>query len=307
MIGRGHAATQLASEIRITVGIGLDGSFLLAQQVGADGGAGAESLEVEGLIVFAATLGGLLVPEAVGIVAVERNHLAKGHGSLQLRPSGAGVERQVEAALQSQRLQGHEILAPAAVLVVELGGDDRTTVLPLQALHLGEDLAIELSDIVEKHIVLLAQPAALGEHPVGDAAIAHLAMTERPEAEHHGHALVAAYLEEAAQVALSVPPVDALLLLDVVPEDVGGDDRHTSLAHLAHLGRPFGGRHTAVVYLAHDRTDAVAVDEQTMTVPGDRLAEVGRLGSHAHKKQGEDDEKSVVGFHVFKFLVNHRK
>ena len=92
-------------------------------------------------------------------------------------------------------------------------------------------------------------------------------MAERTDAEHYGQLLFTAYLEESPQVALSVPAEDALLLLDVVPEDA-------ALLHLVNLLLPLVGGDSRVVDLAHDRTDTPSVNHQAESVPRHRLPEV---------------------------------
>ena len=70
-----------------------------------------------------------------------------------------------------------------------------------------------------------------------------------------------------AQRALSVPAEDTLLLFNVVPEDVGGNDGHPTLFHLVHLALPLVDRDTRIVNLAHDGTDAVTIDDETVAIP----------------------------------------
>ena len=142
MIGRNHTATQFTGEVGIVLVALVDALLLLAQQVGADGRRRAEALEVERLVVVSAGLLDFLVPEAVGIVAIEGQHLAEGYRLRQLGPSSTGIERQIKTNAQGYSLQGHEIVARAPVLIVKLAGDDGAAVLPLQANDLGIDLTI---------------------------------------------------------------------------------------------------------------------------------------------------------------------
>ena len=131
VIGCRHTATQLAGKIGIVLVALVLLRFLLPQLLGSDGRRRAESLEVESLVVVAVRLAKGAVPETVGIVAIERQHLAEGYGRSQFRPAGAGIEGQVEARVQRNLLQRHQILAATTILVVELGSDDGTAVLPL--------------------------------------------------------------------------------------------------------------------------------------------------------------------------------
>ena len=267
MIGRGHSATQLAGEVRIGLVALVHLFVLLAQEICAYGRRRAEALEVEGLIVIARRLFDRLVPEAVGIVAVEGQHLAVRHRLRQLRPSGTGVERQVEAYFLRHPLQRQQVVARAAIFVVELSCNDGAAIFPLQSLHLRENLPIELLYISQEGLVLGTQLAALRKNPVRNTAIAHLTMTERPDAQHDGHLFLTAHLEEAAQIALSVPAEDGLLLLDMVPKHVGGNHRDAAFLDLAHLLLPFVGRNARVVDLTHDGAYSPSVNHQAITVP----------------------------------------
>ena len=147
MVGSRHTSAQFTSEIRILTVCHVGLRFLLAQLLGGDGGAAAESLEVESLVIVAHPLLDAAVPETVGIVAIQRYHLAIGHRRSQFGPSRAGVEGKVEASLPRHLLQSHQITPLATVFVVKLSRYDRATVFPLQTLHLGENLAIKQGGI----------------------------------------------------------------------------------------------------------------------------------------------------------------
>ena len=259
-------------------------NFGVIYHVGADGGTGAIGLEIECFVVVAHALTCILVPKAVGIVAVEGQHLAEGHRLRQFGPPRAGIERQVETYAEGYALQCHQIVARTTILIVKLAGDDRSPVFPLQAGHLGEYLAVEFLGKTEKHSVGGAQLAALLKEPVGHAAVAHLAVAEGANAQHDGHVLLLAYFEEASQIALAIPSEDALLFLYVVPEDVGGYHGHPTLFHLSHLCAPLVGRDARIVYLAHDGTDAAAVHHEAMAVPSDRR----HLGTSQHAGEQRD-------------------
>ena len=239
MVCAHHSATQFASKVRIVLIALVHLLFLLAQLFCSNGSRRAERLEVKRLVVVASRLLQRTLPEAVSIVAIQRNHLAKRHRCSQCRPSCACIERQVETYLLCYALQSYEITAPATILVVKLCSDYRTAVFPLQALRLCEYLSVELIHVVHEYLVLLAHLTPLCEHPVGNAAIAHLTVAERAKAQYHRHILLLAHLYKAAQVSLSAPVEDALLLFYVVPENVGGDDGHAAFLYLAHLVCPF--------------------------------------------------------------------
>ena len=155
VVGRCHAAAKLACEVRVLL-VALGYLFLLlAQSLGGYGRGTAERLEVESLVVVAGRLLGAALPKAVGIVAIQGQHLAVWHWRAQLRPPGARVERQVEANVLGHALQSHEVAALAPILVVELRRNHRAAVLPLESLYLSENLAVEKFHIAEKRLVLV--------------------------------------------------------------------------------------------------------------------------------------------------------
>ena len=274
--------------------------------LGGNGRRRAEGLEVKGFVVFACRLLNSAVPEAVGIVAVEGQQFAEGYGRPQLRPSRTGVEWQVEAHLLGYLLQRHQVLSPTPVFVVKLSGHHRPAVLPLQPLYLREDLPVQLLSIVHERGVLFPHLTALGKHPVGYAAVARLSVTEGAKSQDDGHLLLLAQFDKPPQIALTVPTEHAFLLLDVVPEYVGGYHRHATGLHLADFLQPLVGRQAAVVYLAHDGAHPASVNHQAMTVPGYGLAKVACprlfLGIYLHivgtgiRLVGQD--VYIVEFHV---------
>ena len=99
-------------------------------------------------------------------------------------------------------------------------------------------------------------------------------MTEGPQSQHDGHLLLLAQLNKPPQIALAVPTEHAFLLLNVVPEYIGGYHRHAACLHLAYFLQPLVGRQSAVVYLAHDGAHPPSVYHQAMAVPGHSLAKV---------------------------------
>ena len=79
VVGCHHASTQFTSEIGILLVALVQFFPLFAQLLGCDGCRGTERAEVERLVIVARSLLERALPEAVGIVAIERNHLAEGH------------------------------------------------------------------------------------------------------------------------------------------------------------------------------------------------------------------------------------
>ena len=136
VVGRHHAATQFAGEVGVLLLALRQLLLLLAQLLRGDGGGGAERLEVESLVVVARRLLYRPLPEAVGIVAIERQHLTEGYRLGEFGPTRTGVERQVETDARGYAFQGHEVVARTAVFVVKLARYERSAILPLQSLYL---------------------------------------------------------------------------------------------------------------------------------------------------------------------------
>ena len=142
-----HASTQFAGEVRIGFVPLVDFRLLFAKLFGGDSRTASESLEVESLVVITSRLLQASLPETIGIVAVKRNHLAERHRRFQFRPSRTGIERQIETYLLGHLLQRHQITSPATIFIIKLCRNHRTSILPLQSLHLRENLAIQQGGI----------------------------------------------------------------------------------------------------------------------------------------------------------------
>ena len=110
-------------------------------------------------------------------------------------------------------------------------------------------------------------------------------MTEWAKAQDDGHLFGLANFKETTQVALSVPTENALLFLDMTPEDVGGNHRHPTLAHLANFALPLVGRDTRIVYLAHHRTDAMTANQKAFGVPRNGFTKVGSMRANRNGYQ----------------------
>ena len=143
MVGSHHTASEFAGEVRILLVAFVQALFLLTQLLCGNGCRRAKGLEVKRLVIIACRLLDAALPEAIGIIAIEGQHLTEGHWRSQLRPSRAGIERQVETNPRGYLLQRHQILAPTPIFVIKLGRHHRTTVFPLESLHLRKDLTIE--------------------------------------------------------------------------------------------------------------------------------------------------------------------
>ena len=131
MIGSHHTSTQFASEVRIGFIPLVDLRLLFAKLFGSDSRTASESLEVESLVVITSSLLQAALPEAIGIVAIKRNHLAERHRRFQFRPSSTGIERQIETYLLGYLLQRHQVTTPATIFIIKLCRNYRTTIFPL--------------------------------------------------------------------------------------------------------------------------------------------------------------------------------
>ena len=268
MIRGHHATTKFTSEIgigliffasKLTVVLYLFRGNILVVATG---------LEEESLIVVSCCRCNASLPEPISIVAIERQHLAKRYRCGKLGPACTRVEGQVKADPLCDPLQRHEIGALAAVFIVELAGNNRTTVFPLQSLHLGEDLPVELLDKGQEARVLTATLDAFCEEPVGYAAIAHLAVAERTQTKDDRHLLLLADFQEVSKVAPSTPVPLVFQFLHMVPKSIGGNHRHAAGLHVLYCRFPLILRQTRIVYLTHDRHHTSPVDQEALGVPG---------------------------------------
>ena len=90
----------------------------------------------------------------------------------------------------------------------------------------------------------------LAVQPVGQAAVAHLAMVEGSHPQDHIQPMLRAQRNKAANIPSSGKIKDAFFFLHVVPEQVGGYDVHAAHAHLDQLILPAAFIHAAVMELA---------------------------------------------------------
>ena len=88
-------------------------------------------------------------------------------------------------------------------------------------------------------------------------------MTERTYSQHDRHILLLTNLQELPEVLVAAPVPLTFCCLMMNPEAVCGDDGDTTGTHLLYLTLPFGSRHTREVYLAHDRQNMLATNDET--------------------------------------------
>ncbi len=179
MIGRHHTTTQFTGKVRILLITLIQTFFLFTKLFCGNSCRRTESLEVKGLIVISSRLFDTPFPKAVGIIAIKGQHLSERHRGSQLWPSCTRIERQVETYLLGYPFQRHQVRTMSTILVIKLGSHHRTTIFPLKALKLSEDLTIQTLHKTEEHRILVPRLTTLRKHPVRDASVSYLSMTER--------------------------------------------------------------------------------------------------------------------------------
>ena len=191
-------------------------------------------------------------------------------------PAGDGEERRVDARCNCQTLQFGEMLGARAgsafsIFIFKLHANDRSAILPEQALYLAADLAVEAAHVLQVLRIVAAQDNLLLEQPVGESAIAHLAVIPGTDAQINVESVLIAKLDKMTKIALSCPVELAFDLFMMNPEDVGGDHLHAAGLHLEQFLLPVLFRIAREVKLSHDgqpwfsiEQEAAAVDCQTV-------------------------------------------
>ncbi len=213
-------------------------------------------------------------PEPVGVGAVDGQ---EGLGDLGAAPAGGRPDRHTQAEVFGDAAQGGQVLGPVVELVVDLGGDDRAAVGVGEPFELGDGLAVEGAHQVEVGGVVGAGRQAAFDEPVGEAAVAGLAVRPGAEADDDVEAVSCGGLDEGAQVAVPVPAEAAGLGLVRLPEDVGGDGVEAAGAGVPEGLGPAFARQARVVDLAADGEPGPAVAFDPPVVDVDAVARAGRL------------------------------
>ena len=87
-------------------------------------------------------------PEAVGITAVHGKHFVGRTAGMV--PAGVGVERDIEADIAGEFLEGCEVGGLIAGFVVELDADDGTAVFEEEAVELFGERGVPLASVSER-------------------------------------------------------------------------------------------------------------------------------------------------------------
>ena len=273
MVGGHHATSQFASEVGVGEVFRIHLCVLvLAQCFGSDDGREASVFHDESILVAAWHVFEVSVPKAIGIVAIQGQHLAKFFVPVQFRPASACVERCVESCFDGHSLQCLIVTPRAAAFVLDLHTNNGTTVFPKQTFHLCENVFIQFVRGLHKAgsrgaqlVVLWVGSRFVGE-PYGEAALIYLAVAERAYAQHYRHADFLACFYKLAQVFVSLPIPLAFLLFMVNPKDVGGKDGDATSLHLQDFAPPVLFWNSCVVDFAHDGQNMSAVDDETSRI-----------------------------------------
>ena len=277
VVARRHSAAELAGEVRILLRALRVLGLLCPKLLRGDHRRRARGAHEERLLVRAGHGLQLAIPEALGVVSVERDHLAERRlRSVEARPSGARVHRHVVSRVHGEFLERLVVRPRTAALVLELHADHRAAVLPEVRRDLPADALEELLRLSEEPRVARAQQLArllrvtagpivrLVDKPVREASLAALAV--RPGADSHDRpeSGLLHLAEERGEVAVSGEVPLALLPLVVVPEDVCRDDGDSALLHRRERLRPLAARDARVVHFAHKRNQRSAVQPQAL-------------------------------------------
>src|SRR5580704_18158584 len=124
-------------------------------------------------------------------------------------------------------MRGSGIRPSLAVFILQLHADDRTIVVPVEALQLFADLAVKALDVRQIGGVVGAH-FRFREHPIWKPAIARFAVDPRADAHDHVHPTLSAQLHKMPEVSLPGPIELAFDLFVMNPENVRGDYLHSA-------------------------------------------------------------------------------
>ena len=279
MVRGGHAAAELARRGREVgrrhprpVAVAADAGVLA--QVGADARVVPGVREEEVLAERGVPRLVGVDPEAVAVAAVEGQHLAR--GQLGTAPRGRREDRRGEPVPLREPLQREEVPGLVVELVLELDRDHparRTAVRRELGAQRGEPLVDErevggiVGAVLHRGIL----------HPVGEPAVAHLAVAPRADAQHHVEPEPLAERHERGHVEPAAEVAVPALGLVVVPEHVGRDHGDAAGAHEAQALLPLVAGHAAVVHLARDRDRRAPLDLDVPVRERDAVVPVGRV------------------------------
>ena len=224
-------------------------------------------------------------PEVVGILAGDGDHFAD--GIVVAGPAGDGKQRRSDARRDGQALQFGEVVrtravACFAIFVFELYTEDRTPVLPEEALDLAAYLAVEAAHVLQILGVVAAQRNVLFDEPVRKAAIAHFAVIPGTDAQVDVESAFVAQLDKMAEIALAGPVELAFDLFVMNPENVGGHNLDAAGLHLEQFLAPILFRIAREVEFAHHWQPGLSIEREVAAVDSNSVPR-GRDAAHVQK------------------------
>ena len=143
--------------------------------------------------------------------------------------------------------------------VLYLGADDRASIFIIQTFELGCNFLVETCNVFQVVGIVGAHFDGACKQPVGQSAVAYLAMTEWTDAYQDLHTMFLAELHESPHVTVVTPIEDAFTFFMDIPENVGGDDGQTAGLHFQDGFFPLLTWITAIVEFTHDRNSGDTV------------------------------------------------
>lgn len=244
-----------AAEFAGCVGIAVEGRTLarggLAAQVGADGVVVAQRGEevVPAVVACPARVG--VVPGGFGVARVEREELVG--GQVCHAPRRGGPQSRGDPGVLGHVLEAAQVFGLVVELVLDLDGDDRSAPGVVQPVQFGADARVVGLDEFEVGGVVGAGPGTGVLYPLGEPAVAGLAVGPGADPHDGVQSALGDHLQEGPEVPVAVEAEVSAVLFVVVPEEVGGDDVDAAGAHAQQLLAPAVTGVSGEVDLAHDR------------------------------------------------------
>ncbi|BCJ55150.1 hypothetical protein Asp14428_66250 [Actinoplanes sp. NBRC 14428] len=198
-------------------------------------------------------------PEAVAVAAVQREDLLG--GQVGAAPRGGDPQRRGQPGLPGEALEGDEVAGLVVQLVLQLDGEHRAVARAASG-EGGGELAEPFPDQFQVRRIVGPVPHGRVPDPVGEPAVAALAVAPRADPQDDVEPGRRALVEERADVEVAVEAWRVPMLDVVQPEHVRGHRRDAAGPHLPQPLRPAVPWHPAVVQLAGDRDDRYAVADE---------------------------------------------
>ena len=201
-----------------------------------------------------------LRPGRVGVAAEHGEELVHGHfRAVAAVPAGGGPEGHVKAHALGEPFQRQEVFGVVHKLVFYLDADDGSAVLVKEALHLLVYVPVPYLRLLHVAGVVVPDLEGLFQYPVGEAAVAGLAVAPGAYADDDVEPGGLGVCDEFSQVPVAGEVEAPLRFLVVYPEDVGGDGGYASGAHFGKLPRPVFAPVADIVVLPHHADPGLAV------------------------------------------------